>query len=71
VNGARAPPPQPVIDKLHAEIVRGLNSPSVRERLKNFAAEGVGNTPGEFAALIRAETVKWAKVIKDGNVKVD
>jgi len=31
----------------------------------------VDNTPEEFAALIRAEKVKWAKVIKDGNVKVD
>jgi len=31
----------------------------------------VDDTPEELAALIRAETVKWAKVIKDGNVKVD
>ena len=72
-NGVVAPTgtPQPVIDKLHAEIVRGLKSQAVRERLKNFAAEAVGNTPEEFAALIRTETVKWAKVIRDGNVKVD
>ena len=72
-NGVVAPAgtPQPVVHRLHAEIVRGLNAPSVRERLRNFAAEGVGNSPEEFAALIRTETARWAKVIRDGNVKVD
>ena len=41
----------------------------MRERLAQLGLETVGNPPDEFAAIIKAETAKWAKVIKDAGIK--
>jgi tripartite-type tricarboxylate transporter receptor subunit TctC len=45
--------------------------PDVRERLESLGLDPVGNTPDEFAAFQKAEIAKWAKVVKDGNIKAD
>jgi tripartite-type tricarboxylate transporter receptor subunit TctC len=45
--------------------------PAVKKRLLENGLDAVSNTPEQFAAYIRAETTKWAAVIKDANVKVD
>ena len=45
--------------------------PDVKERFAAIGVDVVGNTPDEFAAQIKAEVVKWAKVIKDANIKVE
>jgi tripartite-type tricarboxylate transporter receptor subunit TctC len=42
--------------------------PDVRERFFGLGAEPVGNTPEQFAAVIKSEIAKWAKVIKDANI---
>ena len=66
---ARAP--QPLVSRINAEILKVLRLPATRER---FAAEGfeaAGNTPAQFAAYIKTEQVKWAKVIKDAGIKAD
>ena len=63
--------PQPLVSRLNAEILKVLQQPATRER---FAAEGfeaAGNTPAQFAAYIKSEQVKWAKVIKDGGIRAD
>ena len=63
--------PQPLVSRLNAEILKVLQLPATRER---FAAEGfeaVGNTPAQFAAYIKAEQIKWGKVIKDAGIKAD
>ena len=46
-----------------------LTRPDVRERLEEIGMEAIGNTPGEFAAVIAAETPQWAKVIRDAGIK--
>ena len=56
--------PQPIVAKLNAEIVRILKLPEVGERLASEGAEISANTPEEFAAYIKAEQAKWAKVVK-------
>ncbi len=56
--------PPAVINKVHADTVRVLGMADVKERFLTQAAEPSGNKPEEFAAFIRAETAKWAKVIK-------
>jgi tripartite-type tricarboxylate transporter receptor subunit TctC len=58
-----------IVERLHAEIVRALRAGDVRERLAADGAEPVGSSPEEFAAFIRAEIVKWAKVAKAAGIQ--
>ncbi len=60
-----------IVSKLHGEIVKILRSPEVKERLAAQGAEAVSNTPEQFAAYIRSETVKWAKVVRDSGARAD
>lgn len=66
---APAATPRDIITKLHAGVVRALQNPDVRQRLLNDGAEPVGSSPEEFAAYLRSETEKWAKVIKAAGIK--
>ena len=67
---APAGTPKDIIDKLHDETVKALAIPEVRKKFDELGLEPVGNTPAEFAALIRKETPEWAKVIKDAGIKL-
>jgi tripartite-type tricarboxylate transporter receptor subunit TctC len=67
---APAGTPEPIIDKLHKEIVRALALPEVRAKIEGFGGQVVANAPVEFAALIRSETPYWGKVIKDVGLKL-
>jgi tripartite-type tricarboxylate transporter receptor subunit TctC len=68
---APAGTPAAVIDRLHAEIVRALREPDVRERIAGLGAEPVGNSPAEFAAMQRAEAVRWTRLAKEANIHAD
>ncbi len=68
---APAGTPQPIIAKLNAEINAILKLPEIRQSFNNQGVETAGGTPAEFAALIAAQTTKWAKVIKDSGVKAE
>jgi len=68
---APASTPPEIIHRIQQEVAKSLSSPAVRERLMAQGAEPVGNTPDQFAAFIRAEHTKWAKVVKDSGAKVD
>jgi tripartite-type tricarboxylate transporter receptor subunit TctC len=61
--------PQAIIAKLHAETVKALSHPQVKDRLATLGAEGVGSTPKQFAAFVKAEIGKWAKVVKDAGLR--
>jgi tripartite-type tricarboxylate transporter receptor subunit TctC len=61
--------PQPIIQKLNREMVRAFNASDVRQQVAASGAEVVGGSPDSFAAVIRAETSKWGKVIKDAGIK--
>ena len=54
-----------------AELVKILNMPDVRERMETLGVDPVANSSEEFAAFQKAEIAKWAKVVKEGNVKID
>jgi tripartite-type tricarboxylate transporter receptor subunit TctC len=67
---APAGTPGDVLDKLRDETVKALAVPVVRSKFDELGLEPVGNTPAEFAAIIRKETPEWAKVIKDAGIKL-
>lgn len=68
-----APPkvPQPIINKLHADINEALRDPEVRKRLENLSAEVGGGSLAETAAFFKAEVDTWHNVIKTANVKLE
>jgi tripartite-type tricarboxylate transporter receptor subunit TctC len=53
---------------LHDETVKAMATPEVRKKFDELGLEPVGNTPAEFAAVIKKETPEWAKVIKDAGI---
>jgi tripartite-type tricarboxylate transporter receptor subunit TctC len=66
---APAKTPRVIIDRLHGEIVRALNSPDLRGKLIEAGADPVGSTPEEYTAFIKSEIAKWAKVINAAGIK--
>jgi tripartite-type tricarboxylate transporter receptor subunit TctC len=70
-NGILAPArtPQEIVAKLQGQIAKILHSPEIRTRLASFGFEPVGNTPAQFAAMIKSEMEKWEKLIKEAGIK--
>jgi tripartite-type tricarboxylate transporter receptor subunit TctC len=68
---APAKTPATIVSKLHLETVRALALPDVRGKLTDLGVEVIGNSPDEFAAVIKSEIPKWAKVIKDSGMKAE
>lgn len=67
---APARTPQAIITRLHGDTVKILAGPT-RQRLEVQGFEPEGGTPAEFAAYIKTEIVKWAKVIKDAGIPAE
>ena len=72
-NGVVAPAgtPPTIIALLNKEIGRSLQPADVKERYNALGMEAIGGTPEEFGAFIRAESAKWAKVVKAAGVKAE
>ena len=58
-----------IIDKIHQDTLKVLALADVRAKLSDIGMEVIGNSPAEFAAVIKTETPQWAKVIKDAAIK--
>jgi len=63
--------PREIVTRLNHEIVKILRLPDVRERLAGQGAEPVGNTPEEYAVLLKADLARWAKVVKAAGIRAD
>jgi len=63
--------PRDIVTRLHAEVVKALRLPEIRERLLANGADPVGSSPEEFGAFMKSEAAKWAKVIKEANIHAD
>jgi len=63
--------PQPVIDRLQAEIAKVLRSKEVQDDAAALGTIAGGERPQEFAAFVRGEVQKWGKVIKDAGIKAE
>ncbi len=68
---APAATPKPIVDKLNASIVDIIKQPDVQAKIIELGAVPVPETSAEFGAFIDAETLKWAKVIKEANIGMD
>jgi tripartite-type tricarboxylate transporter receptor subunit TctC len=68
---APAGTPREIVDRLNGEIVKLLGGAELRKRLLTQGIEPGGNTPEEFAALVRNELDKWRKVAKTANIKIE
>ena len=62
---------KPIVDKLNASIVDIIKQPDVQAKITELGAVPVPETSAEFGAFIDAETLKWAKVIKEANIGMD
>jgi len=63
--------PREVVTRTNAEVVRILKQPAIRDKLSHQGADPVGSTPEELADYMRAETAKWAPVVRASGAKAD
>ena len=63
--------PPEIVELLHREIVKIVALPDVQEKLAALGFISIADTPAEFAARLKSEFAKWAKVIKDAGIKAD
>jgi tripartite-type tricarboxylate transporter receptor subunit TctC len=63
--------PARVIERLHSEIVKAMAIPELREKLIAQGTDPVDSNPKSFGAFMKAESVKWARVIQQANIKAD
>ena len=68
---APADTPPSIVAKLHQEAVRIVSHPDMREKLGLIGLDVVGDAPDAFAEIIRSDTLKWAKVIKEAGIKAE
>ena len=63
--------PQAVVRKLNADTVKALADPDVKKKFADLGVEAVSSTPQQFDKFIKAEMAKYAKLIKEANIKVN
>jgi tripartite-type tricarboxylate transporter receptor subunit TctC len=63
--------PKDVVQKVYAALVKTLRQASTRQAFTRIGADVIESTPQDFEKLLRAETDKWSKVVRDANIKVE
>jgi tripartite-type tricarboxylate transporter receptor subunit TctC len=63
--------PKDIADKIRNATIDTIKSGVVRERLQNEGAEPIGNRPEEFAAMMKAESSRWAEIVKTASIAID
>ena len=63
--------PRDIVARLNAAIVTGLKSPDVMRRLETLGYEPIGGTAGQFAATIKADLPRYAKIVKTAGIKIE
>jgi tripartite-type tricarboxylate transporter receptor subunit TctC len=61
-----------IVKRLHATLVKAMHTPEVHEKLQGIGADGsVSKSPAEFAALVRADTARYAKIARENGLRID
>jgi len=68
---APATTPPAVIDTLNKQVVAAIKDPTVNQRMIDFGVEPVGSSAAEYGELLKSETTRWHKLIKDLNITLD
>ncbi len=68
---APAGTPKAIVDKLSTEIGKAIVSPDTAKKLASLGGEPFVSSPEQFAALMKADTAKFAKIIKSANIKIE
>ena len=69
---APAGTPAAIVRRLHAGTVKAMQSPETRPKLEGIGADGtVSRSPEEFAALVRADTARYARIVKSIGLRID
>jgi len=68
---APAAVPRAIVGKIHTDVIKVLQDPGVSEKLSAMGATAVGNTPEQFGAVMRADSEKWAKLIREANIRAE
>jgi len=63
--------PKAIVDKFHADMVKVMQDADVKKKFADLGVDAVSSTPDQFAAFMRAETAKYAKLIKEAGIKVN
>lgn len=63
--------PQPIVSHLHSEVAKALNVAETREKLAGLGFDALGSTPKAFTAFRNAEEVRWARVVKEANIRAE
>jgi tripartite-type tricarboxylate transporter receptor subunit TctC len=63
--------PRDIVNRLHGDVAKAVRQPDVQKQLASQGATTIGNTPEQFAAYIKSESAKWAKVLAASGVKAD
>jgi len=69
---APAGTPAAIVRRLHADTVKAMQTPDTKSKLEGIGADGtVSRSPEEFAGLVRADTARYAKIVKDIGLRID
>ena len=68
---APAGTPPAIVARVNSEAVRGVHSTEMKSILAAEASEAVGNSPAEFAAIVKTEVARWMKVVKAAGIKAN
>jgi tripartite-type tricarboxylate transporter receptor subunit TctC len=63
--------PRAVVQKFHADIVKVMKDADLKERFAQLGVDAVSSSPEDFSAFMRAEAIKYAKLIKEADIKID
>jgi tripartite-type tricarboxylate transporter receptor subunit TctC len=70
-NGVHMPKgtPKAIVSRINTEILQVLKQPDIQERMSLAGLDAFGNTPDAFAAFVKADLARWAKVIREAGIQ--
>jgi len=68
---APAATPAATVARMNADVVKLLRDPAIAEKLSGMGATAIGNSPAEFGAIMKADSEKWGRLIREAHIKAE